>query len=254
MGGVRLAVTQRYLGNMLIIPAIDLKDGCVVRFVQGAYDKKIYSRSPLKVAKHWVKQGAKILHIVDLDGAFTGRPKNLKIAEEIAKGVSVPVQFGGGVRKIALIKDLLNAGMYRVVLGTKAVEDEVFLRKAFRDFKDKVIVSIDAKCEQVLIKGWKLSKKCIDVMTFARFLKEAGFKQVIYTDTLKDGTLTGPNIKGIKLLLKETGLNLIASGGISTLDDICRLKKLEKQGLTGIIVGKALYEGRFTLSQAQGVS
>lgn len=235
---------------MLIIPAIDLKDGCVVRYVQGAYDKKVYSRSPMEVAKHWVKRGAKILHIIDLDGAFTGTPKNLDIVKEIAREIPVPIQFGGGVRKIETIRQLLKIGIKRVILGTKAVEDKAFLKKAFKEFKDKVIVSIDAKCGTVLTKGWKSSKKSTDVLSFAKVLKEAGFKQIIYTDTLKDGTLTGPNIKGIKLLLKETGLSIIASGGISTLDDVCKLKKLEKQGLAGVIVGKALYEGKISLSQA----
>jgi phosphoribosylformimino-5-aminoimidazole carboxamide ribotide isomerase len=235
---------------MLIIPAIDLKDGNVVRFVQGAYDKKVYSRQPLKVAKHWVKQGARILHIIDLDGAFTGVPKNLDIVKEIAMNIPVPIQFGGGVRKIETIRQLFKVGVQRVILGTKAAEDKAFLKKAFKEFKDKVIVSIDAKNNNVQIKGWKSSQKRIDLKSFGNIIKETGFKQIIYTDTLKDGTLTGPNIKGIKQLLKETGLSIIASGGISSLEDIYKLKKLEKQGLTGVIVGKALYEGKFTLSQA----
>lgn len=235
---------------MLIIPAIDLKDGCVVRYVQGRFDKKVYSRDPLKTAKHWVKGGAQILHIVDLDGAFSGTQKNLGIVKEISKNVDVPLEFGGGVRKIETIKKLLNYGIQRVVLGTKAVKDRVFLRKAFIKFKDRVIVSIDAKDSSILIKGWGVSAGNIDVVTFARYLKKLGFEQLIYTDTTKDGTLSGPNIKGIKKLLKEAGLNIIVSGGISSLEDICRLKRLEKQGLRGVIIGKALYEGRFTLTQA----
>jgi len=235
---------------MLIIPAIDLQDGCVVRFVQGSKDKKIYSRDPLKAAKHWVKQGAKLVHLVDLDGAFTGQQKNLNIVKEIAAGVSVPIEFGGGVRKIEIIRELLQAGVRRVVLGTKAVEDEVFLRKAFAEFKEQIIVSIDAKDEDVLIKGWKISNKAKGLFAFAQALKDLGFKELIYTDILKDGTLSGPNIKMTKELLKKTGLKVIASGGMSSLDDIIKLKKLEKDGLTGVIIGKALYEGKFTLSEA----
>lgn len=238
----------------MIIPAIDLKDGCVVRFVQGAYDKKVYSRSPLKIAKHWVGQGAQFLHIIDLDGAFSGTAKNLALVKEIAAEVPVPVQFGGGVRKIGMIGQLLKSGIQRVILGTKAVEDRDFLKSAFREFGDRIIVSIDAKNGKVLIKGWKTAGKSTDILTFAAVLKDTGFRQVIYTDTLKDGTLSGPNIKGIKLLLKETGLKVIASGGISALDDIRSLKKLEKQGLGGVIVGKALYEGKFTLTQALKIS
>jgi phosphoribosylformimino-5-aminoimidazole carboxamide ribotide isomerase len=235
---------------MLIIPAIDLKDGCVVRYVQGRLNKKVYSKDPLKTARHWIKQGAKALHIVDLDGAFTGTPKNLGIVKAIAESVSVPVQFGGGIRKIEVIKQALGFGVRRVVLGTKAVVDKAFLKKAFSKFRDKVIVSLDAKDNLLSIKGWQSSYKKIDAKTFARMLKALGFKQLIYTDTLKDGTLSGPNIKAIKTLLKETGLKLIASGGVSSLEDIYKLKKLEKQGLTGVIIGKALYEGKFTLAQA----
>lgn len=235
---------------MLIIPAIDLKDGCVVRYVQGKLDKKVYSRDPVKTAKHWVKSGANLLHIVDLDGAFTGTPKNLDVVKTITENVSVHIQFGGGVRKIETIKKVLDFGVWRVVLGTKAVRDRAFLKKAFSKFKDKLIVSLDAKDNFLSIEGWKSSYKKTDALTFAMALKTMGFKQLIYTDTLKDGTLSGPNIKGINKILKVGGIRLIASGGISNLDDIYKLKKLEKQGLAGIIIGKALYEGKFTLTQA----
>jgi len=235
---------------MLIIPAIDLKDGCVVRYVQGKSDKKVYSRDPVKVARHWVKQGAKLLHIVDLDGAFSGSPKNLHLVKAIAKEIPVPIQFGGGVRSLAAIKKVLGLGVARVVLGTKAVEDKAFLEKAFKQFKERLIVSIDAKDGKVMVKGWKARHASLDILTLAQRLKKTGFKQLIYTNTLKDGTLTGPDIKGIKELLKRSGLSLIASGGVATLDDIYRLKMLEKDGLAGVIIGKALYEGRFTLAQA----
>lgn len=235
---------------MLIIPAIDLKDGCVVRFVQGRLDKKVYSRDPLKTAKHWQRQGAKIIHLVDLDGAMTGVAKNLNIVKEIVKTIDVPIQFGGGVRKIDTIKELLNSGVWRVVLGTKAAQDKGFLENTFKKFKDKIIVSVDAQGNRVLIKGWKISSTGLDILKFTRILKETGFKEIIYTDILKDGTLKGPNVRNIKSLLKETGMRIIVSGGISSLGDISRLKLLEKNGLTGIIVGKALYEGRFTLSGA----
>lgn len=239
---------------MLIIPAIDLQDGCVVRFVQGRFDKKVYSRDPVKTARHWIKSGAELLHVVDLDGALSGTQKNLGMVGEIAKNVDVPIQFGGGVRKIENISLLLSLGVKRVVLGTKAIEDKAFLKKAFAKFKDKIIVSLDAKADRLLTKGWRSSNKSINVLEFARTLKDMGFKQIIYTDTLKDGTLKGPNIKGIKALLKEAHLEVIASGGISSLEDIYRLKKLEKQGVVGVIVGKALYEGKFTLSQAMSLA
>ena len=235
---------------MLIIPAIDLKDGCVVRFVQGRLNKKVYSRDPLKTAKHWQRQGAKIIHVVDLDGAMTGLQKNLNIVKEIVKAIDIPIQFGGGVRKIDTIKELLNSGIWRIVLGTKAAQDRSFLKNAFKKFKDKIIVSVDTQGSRVLIKGWKASFAGLDALKFVRILKETGFIEIIYTDILKDGTLKGPNIRNIKSLLKETEMKIIASGGISSLDDISRLKLLERNGLTGIIVGKALYEGKFTLSRA----
>lgn len=222
----------------------------MVRFVQGKLNKKVYSRDPLKTAKHWVKQGAELIHVVDLDGARTGKPKNLDKVKEIVKNVSVPVQFGGGIRSIGAIKTLLNLGVSRVVLGTKAVEDLAFLKKALKMFGNKVIVSLDAKANRMLIAGWQQNSKGVDWLKFASKLKAMGFKELIYTDTLKDGTLSGPNIKGIKTLLKASSMKIIASGGISSLGDVYKLKILEKQGLLGIIIGKALYEGRFTLSQA----
>ena len=235
---------------MLLYPAIDLKDGCVVRYVQGKLEKKVYSRDPVKTAKHWIKQGAKVLHVVDLDGAFTGEQKNLALVKAVIENVDVPVQFGGGVRKIETIKKALDMGVWRVVLGTKAVDDETFLKKALKAFKGRVIVSVDALAGQVMTKGWKSAKKGLSAKKFALKLKKLGFKELIYTDTSKDGTLSGPNVLGIKSLLKETGLNIIASGGISCLEDIHKLKEMEKKGLVGVIVGKALYEGRFTLKEA----
>ncbi|MFH1128295.1 MAG: 1-(5-phosphoribosyl)-5-[(5-phosphoribosylamino)methylideneamino]imidazole-4-carboxamide isomerase [Candidatus Omnitrophota bacterium] len=240
---------------MLIIPAVDIKDGCVVRLVQGKFNqKKIYSKDPLKASKHWVSQGAKFIHVVDLDGALTGNPLNLNIVKEIVKNIDAQVQFGGGVRKVETIKELLNCGVSRVVLGTRAAQDESFLKKCFKQFKDRIIVSIDAKDGIVSIKGWDTKLKGVDALKFGCALKKIGFKQVIFTDIAKDGTLKGPNIKAIKSFLKETGLEVIGSGGISSLDDLRRLKSLEKAGLIGIIVGKALYEGRFTLPQALKIS
>jgi phosphoribosylformimino-5-aminoimidazole carboxamide ribotide isomerase len=239
---------------MLIIPAIDIKDGCVVRFTQGKVDKKVYSRDPVKTAKHWQKQGAKFIHIVDLDGAISGKPKNLHLVRQIIKAVDIPIQFGGGIRNMQNLTTLLDYGAKRVVLGTKAAEDRVFLKKAFKKFKDKIIVSIDAKANRVLTKGWRSSYRNTDVIRLGHYLKDTGFKQVIYTDVLRDGTLKGPNIKAIKNLIKETGLSVIASGGISSLDDICRLKTLQKKGVVGVIIGKALYEGKFTLSEALKLS
>ncbi|MFH1641246.1 MAG: 1-(5-phosphoribosyl)-5-[(5-phosphoribosylamino)methylideneamino]imidazole-4-carboxamide isomerase [Candidatus Omnitrophota bacterium] len=234
---------------MLIIPAIDIKDGCVVRLVQGKLNKKVYSRDPFQTARHWQSQGAKLIHIVDLDGAASGTPKNLDIVKRIAGNLQIPIQYGGGVRTMEVIGKLRGFGIDRIVLGTKAAEDEDFLKKAFRRFKDRIIVSMDVNHGSVCVKGWQ-SKTKLGASTFARMLKNTGFKQLIYTDISKDGTLKGPNVKDTKRLLKETDMQIIVSGGISSLEDIYKLKILEKQGLVGVIIGKALYEGRFTLKQA----
>lgn len=235
---------------MLIIPAIDLRGGKVVRLFQGKFNRqKVYSSDPVKVAKHWARQGAKFLHIVDLDGASSGAPKNLEVLKEIITGVGIPVEFGGGVRSVETISRLLALGVERVILGTKAAADEEFLKKAWKKFGEKIIVSIDAKDGKVLTQGWnrKSAKTALD---FAKDLKKIGFKQIIYTDISKDGTLAGPNILGIKELLKLTGLRIIASGGVSDLKDLIKLNKFKKQGLAGVIIGKALYEGKFTLVEA----
>jgi len=239
---------------MLIIPAIDLRGGKVVRLFQGRFDQeKVYSSDPVKVAKQWAKQGAKFLHIVDLDGASSGAPKNLEALKKILSEVGVPLEFGGGVRSIEAISGLLNSGVQRVVLGTRAANDAQFLRKAFKKFGEKIIVSIDARGAKVLTQGWNsLSSKT--VLDFAKELKEVGFKQLIYTDIFKDGALVGPNIMGIKELIRKTGLDVIASGGVGGLKDLIKLKSLQKKGVSGVIVGKALYEGKFTLAEALKLS
>jgi len=239
---------------MLIIPAIDLRNGSVVRLFQGNFDQeKVYSAHPVEVAKHWARQGAKFLHIVDLDGASSGAPKNLNFVKEIADKTGMPFEFGGGVRNLKTISQLLDLGAERVVLGTKAAMDAQFLKKAWKKFGEKIIVSIDAKGGEVLTQGWN-SGIAKTTLHFAKELKKIGFKQIIYTDISRDGTLSGPNIPGIKQLLKESGLKVIASGGVAVLEDLLKLKKLKKQGLVGVIVGKALYEGRFTLLEALKLS
>ncbi|MBU4185796.1 MAG: 1-(5-phosphoribosyl)-5-((5-phosphoribosylamino)methylideneamino)imidazole-4-carboxamide isomerase [Proteobacteria bacterium] len=178
---------------MLIIPAIDIKDGNVVRFTQGRLNKKIYSRSPPPncMGTFW------LLAISLTISKFLGAPL-------IASSQKVPIQFGGGVRKIETVRKLLDYGISRVIIGTKAIEDKFFLKRAFREFKQKVIVSVDVNNSQLLIRGWRVSSRDTDISAFARALKEIGFKQLIYTDISKDGTLKGPNIRGVKKLLKES--------------------------------------------------
>lgn len=235
---------------MLIIPAIDIQGGAVVRFFQGRLEKKVYSRDPVKTARHWLRQGAQLIHVVDLDGAISGKPKNIETVRRIVRETDAPIQFGGGVRSVELIRQLLDCGVKRLVLGTKAIEDPGFLKKAFKIFKDKVIVSVDSRFGKALSRGWQNSRCSKDALKLCLSLKKLGFKELIYTDILKDGSLKGPNIKDLKNLLKETRMKIISSGGISSLDDIRKLKSLEKDGVSGVIIGKALYEARFTLAEA----
>lgn len=236
---------------MLIIPAIDIIDGNVVRLFQGKFDQKTsYSKDPLKTAKHWARQGAKLIHIVDLDGAISGKVKNIKLIKKIADELDVPIQAGGGIRSLPVIEELLDSKVMRVILGTKAIESPEFLKKAFAKFKNRVIVSADVNAGKLAIQGWQVSYKRIDTQVFLKNIKAIGMKELIFTDTSKDGTLKGPNIQGLKNMLKLTGLKIISSGGISSLEDIYKLKTLEISGLSGVIIGKALYEGKFSLKQA----
>ena len=236
--------------RMLIIPAIDLKDGKVVRLKQGIFNQKtIYSSDPVNTARHWERQGAEYLHVVDLDGAKTGNVCHLDVIRRIAKSVKIPIEFGGGLRQKKSIKQVLACGVKRAVLGTK-LQDEDFLRRVFKEFKQRIIISIDARDNIVRVKGWQRECSALSILALVRRLEDMGFQQIIYTDITRDGTLKGPNIVMIKRILKDSGLSIIASGGISSLADLFKLKALSSRGLAGVIVGKALYEGRFTLREA----
>lgn len=235
---------------MLIIPAVDIKEGKVVRLWQGDFDKvSVYADRPETIALEWQRQGALFLHIVDLDGARSGKLQNLAVIKKIAKAVKIPFEIGGGIRSLTTIKQLINLGVERIVLGTKVLQDKNFLKEAIVKFKGKIIVSIDARENKVASGGW-LEVGNIDAMDFARELKQLGLETIIYTDIKRDGTLTGPNFKAIEEMVDEADLKVIASGGVSSLKDLKELKKLEKRGLIGVIVGKALYENKFTLREA----
>ena len=235
---------------MLIIPAIDLKDGKVVRLQQGRFKEvTTYSRDPVNTARHWERQGAKYLHVVDLDGAKRGEVCHLDMIKKMTKAVGIPVEFGGGLRQKKNIKQVLDCGVKRVVLGTM-LEDFDFLRRAFREFKQRIIVSIDVRNNITYVSGWQKKYKDSSILELTQRLEEIGFKELIYTDISRDGTLKGPNIAMIKRILKNSQLRLIASGGISSRADLFKLKVLSNQGLLGVIIGKALYEGRFTLREA----
>jgi phosphoribosylformimino-5-aminoimidazole carboxamide ribotide isomerase len=235
---------------VLILPAIDLRKGRCVRLIRGDIrDETVYSKEPVSMAKLWQLKGAQFLHVVDLDGALTGEPQNLEHVFAIVKALKIPVQFGGGVRDFDTLKMILDKGVRRVILGTSAAQDEKFFKKAIEKYGDRIVVGIDAKDGYVALKGWvEISKrKAVD---FARDMQSLGVKRIIYTDIKKDGMLQGPNLKACKEMACALKIPVIASGGVTSLQDIEKLRKLERHGVEGAIVGKALYSGAMDLKDA----
>ena len=234
---------------MLIIPAIDIRKGRCIRLAQGNLrDETVFSEEPVSVAKLWQLKGAKWIHVVDIDGAITGVPKNLDLVFKIVKTLKIPVQFGGGVRDLDTLKKVLDGGVERVVLSTSAILSLDFLKEAFEKYKDRIIVGIDSKRGMVAIKGWKeiTNRKTISVV---KEVESIGIKTIIFTDIEKDGMLSGPNFKEIKEVAKAVNMEVIATGGISTMEDVENLLAMEKYGVTGIIIGKALYTGKLDLKK-----
>lgn len=237
---------------MIIIPAIDLKGGKVVRLVRGDFSQEIlYGDDPVSVARIWAEKGATRLHVVDLDGALTGSPRHLDVVTKIAKAVPIPVQTGGGIRTLEAISKYLNAGIAQVIVGTKACLDEAFLAKAVQVHGEKLAVAVDVKEGRVAIEGWVRHEFMKPIPLIHRLLKQ-GVRSIIYTDTSRDGTMRGPGVEGLKEVLVVAGKKaaVTASGGISSLEDLLTLKKLEPEGLTGVIVGRALYDGKVDLKTA----
>lgn len=236
---------------MLVIPAIDLKEGKVVRLFKGEFDKEtIYDENPVDAAKRWAGEGASLIHLVDLDGARLGKPQNLEAVKNIVKDIGVSFQLGGGIRNIETIREILDLGIDRVILGSAALYDQDLLKKALEEFSAKqIIVGIDAKDGMVATKGWieVSQEKAVDL---ALRVQTLGIKEIIYTDISRDGTLVGPNFKSTKELAEKTALKIIASGGVSSLDDIKKLKGMEDIGIKGAITGKALYDKRLSLREA----
>ncbi|WP_026487181.1 1-(5-phosphoribosyl)-5-[(5-phosphoribosylamino)methylideneamino]imidazole-4-carboxamide isomerase [Caldanaerobius polysaccharolyticus] len=234
---------------MIIFPAIDILGGKCVRLTRGDYaSPEVYYDSPEQVSDLWKSKGAQYLHVVDLDGAKQGFPVNKAIVQNIvSKGIKV--QVGGGIRRAEYIEEFMDMGVFRVVLGTSALEDRSLLEYAVNRYGDRVAVGIDSKDRQVSIKGWLETTEVRDV-DFARTVKEMGVKTVVFTDISKDGTLKGPNFSAIEEI-KRIGLDVVASGGISALEDVIKLKEM---GIYGAIIGKALYTGDIDLSQALEVT
>ncbi len=235
---------------MLIIPAIDLKEGKCVRLEQGLMDKAtIYSEDPATTARHWELQGAELLHVVDLDGAFAGAPKNLDAIKSIRAAVKMPIEAGGGIRDIATVRTLVSIGIDRVILGTAAIKNPAFVQDACREFPGRIIAGIDAKDGLVAIKGWAEVTE-VRAVDLALQMQEFGVIAIIYTDIRRDGMLSGPNVEATKSLAEALRIPVIASGGVSSMKDIVNLLKVRCNGVSGVITGKAIYSGSLNLREA----
>ncbi|MCG8403150.1 MAG: 1-(5-phosphoribosyl)-5-[(5-phosphoribosylamino)methylideneamino]imidazole-4-carboxamide isomerase [Firmicutes bacterium] len=239
---------------MLIIPAIDLRAGKCVRLVEGKLDREtIYSDDPVAVACVWENSGAQLLHVVDLDGAFAGSPRNLDTVSSIIESIDIPVQVGGGIRDLDTVDRLLQMGVQRVILGTVAIQNPLLVAEAVSRFRDRIVVGIDARNGKVAIEGWGLTAEK-DVQEMAADVSGMGVTRIIFTDISRDGTLKGPNLEAVKKLALSSNLKIIASGGVSTIKDIEALKTLEPMGVEGVIVGKALYAGTVDIFDALAVA
>ena len=235
---------------MHILPAIDLKGGKVVRLFQGNFEKEtVYEEDPVSAAKRWESEGAKWIHVVDLDGAFRGEPTNLKWVKQITKSVECSIECGGGIRNPETIEEVLSYGVKRVILGTRAILSEAFLRECVRDFGTHVAVSIDARGNQLATHGWTETVS-LDAPMTAKRMEELGVGMLICTDIGKDGTLQGPNLSFYEGITKAASIPYIISGGISSIEDISKLLKMKGRRPWGIIIGRALYEKKFSLSEA----
>jgi phosphoribosylformimino-5-aminoimidazole carboxamide ribotide isomerase len=235
---------------MLIIPAVDIKAGKCVRLIQGERDREtIYSDDPCLMAQKWVDMGAELLHLVDLDGAFEGKPVNFDIIKQIVSSIKIPVQLGGGIRTLKSIEEYFSVGVNRVILGTAALEDHGMVKEACRISPDRIILGLDAKDGYVAVKGWTqvVRKRARDLV---KEFEGLGLRAIIYTDIKRDGMMTGPNIQGVKELAPSIKIPLIVSGGISSLKDIEDISNLKEGNIEGMIIGKALYEKSIDFKEA----
>lgn len=236
---------------MIIFPAIDLRQGRCVRLYQGDPDREVvFGNDPIAIAHEWVDQGAKWLHIVNLDGAFGQASDNLSIVEEIVNNVNAQVQFGGGLRNLSDIERMLQIGIPRVIVGTMAITTPDIVVEAVERFgRKRIVVGIDARDGLVATHGWKETSE-MDVMTLAEQVVALGIERVVYTDITRDGTMRGPDVAGTRRLAAETNLKVIASGGVASINDVKALKAQEHAGVEGVIIGQALYTGAIDLSEA----
>lgn len=235
---------------MQIIPAIDLKGGNCVRLEQGEMSREtLFSTHPAEVARRWESLGSKMLHLVDLEGAVTGKPQNQDAICQILKSVAIPLQLGGGIRKLKTVEHYLSLGVKRVVLGTVVYQQPSLLKEACRKFPHQIVVAIDAREGKVAIEGWKetTAEQATDLV---KSLEDKGVAAIVFTDIARDGMMCGPNISSIREMARVTQIPLIASGGVTTLNHVKELAELRDDGVEGIIIGRALYEGSIDLREA----
>lgn len=239
---------------MLIFPAIDIRGGKCVRLLKGDFDKEtVFSDQPEEMAKKWQAQGAEFLHLVDLDGALKGKSQNLATVEKILAAVDIPVELGGGIRTMENIDEVLQLGVRRVILGSVAVRNPELVKEACAKYGDRIVVGIDAKDGIVAVDGWGVSGD-VEATALAKEMKKAGVRTIIYTDISRDGTLSGVNVEATAKLARESGVNIVASGGVKSIDDIKALKPYEKDGIEGVIVGKSIYMGTLDLAEAIAIA
>jgi phosphoribosylformimino-5-aminoimidazole carboxamide ribotide isomerase len=235
---------------LVIIPAIDVKDGKCVRLAQGDFDRvTTYADNPVDVALTWMQKGAELIHVVDLDGSVAGLPRNANIILEIARKVDVPIQVGGGIRDMETIEFYLNNGVSSVILGTAALQNEEIVRDACQTFPEKIILGIDALEGKVAIRGWT-EKTQLNAVDLARRYEKFNVKAIVYTDIKRDGMGTGVNVEATKELAKAVSIPVIASGGVATIADIDNLLSVKDCEIYGVIIGRALYTGSISLEEA----
>jgi phosphoribosylformimino-5-aminoimidazole carboxamide ribotide isomerase len=235
---------------LIIIPAVDLKEGRCVRLSQGRMDQEsVYSEHPVEMARHWESKGAERLHVVDLNGAVMGKPIHRSLIKEIAQSLRIPIEVGGGIRDIATVEDYLSSGVRWVILGTAAFQNRSFVEEASRKFPERVILGIDARGGRVAIQGWN-EVVSLEAVALAKEFEGKGLSAIIFTDIERDGMSTGLNFESTRKLCRSTSLPVIASGGVSRIEDIEHLLELESEGVIGVIVGRALYTGQLDLEEA----
>lgn len=235
---------------MLIFPAIDIRGGKCVRLLKGDFAQEtVFSDDPAAMARKWQQQGARFLHLVDLDGALAGKSQNLATVKAILAAVTIPVELGGGIRTMENVDEVLALGVRRVILGSVAVRNPDLVKAACAKYGDRVVVGIDAKDGIVAVDGWGVSGN-VQVGDLAREMGKAGVRTIIYTDIARDGTLEGVNVEATARLARESGIQIVASGGVKSVEDIRALKPYEKDGIEGVIVGKSIYMGTLDLQEA----